>query len=386
MKKIIAWLLVLALTAAVSIGATLAYLMDTDEDVNVMTLGKVKIEQLEYERIDDETENEDAEVQEFQNNKPLYPAVTDKGFDYTPGDSKIDWTQIGKEGYSSEIWDPAKINNEIDKMVFVKNTGDYDAHVRSVFAFEAAPDWSFDDFESKVHLNLNDTNWTWEWIETPVSIGEGSYFVAVATYNDVLKPGAFTEISLSQIALDSSATNEDLKALGDTYNVLVKSQAIQADGFADAATGLNEGFGAVTADAVPFTSDQPPKGIDVRSALRFYQGDVNQPIHTEVTNVVFGLSRDYHAIVNGNTGTLVTEEQNGQVYAYYVQEDGKYTVYFLSNGQYGKATKPSYDEKFDGKWLQIAGTECNAAIPAGTSFWYLSRNAKTTVSLKNPIK
>ena len=333
MKKIIAWLLVLALTAAVSIGATLAYLMDTDEGVNVMTLGKVKIEQLEYERIDDETENEDAEVQEFQNNKPLYPAVTDKGFDYTPGDSKIDWTQIGKDGYTSEIWDPAKINNELDKMVFAKNTGDYDAHVRSVFAFEAAPDWSFDDFESKVHLNLNDTDWTWEWIETPVSIGEGTYFVAVATYNDVLKPGAFTEISLSQIALDSSATNEDLKALGGTYNVLVKSQAIQADGFADAATGLNEGFGAVTADAVPFTSDQPPKGIDVRSALRFYQGDVNQPIHTEVTNVVFGLSRDYPAIVNGNTGTLVTEEQNGQVYAYYVQEDGKYTVYFLSNGQ-----------------------------------------------------
>ena len=52
MKKFVAWLLVLALTAAVSIGATLAYLTDTDEDVNVMTLGKVKIDQLEYERVD----------------------------------------------------------------------------------------------------------------------------------------------------------------------------------------------------------------------------------------------------------------------------------------------------------------------------------------------
>ena len=111
MKKIIAWLLVLTLTAAVSIGATLAYLTDTDEDVNVMTLGKVKIEQLEYERIDDETANEDATVQEFQNNKPLYPAVTDKNFDYTPGDSNVDWEQIGKDGYTSEIWDPSKINN-----------------------------------------------------------------------------------------------------------------------------------------------------------------------------------------------------------------------------------------------------------------------------------
>ena len=333
MKKVIAWLLVLALTAAVSIGATLAYLTDTDEDVNVMTLGKVKIDQLEYERIDVETKDTDAEVQEFQDNKPLFPAVTDKDFDYTPGDTYVDWEQIGKDGYTSDIWDPAKINNELDKMVFVKNKGDYDAHVRSVFAFEANPDWSFEDFESKVHLNLNNTDWTWEWIKTPVEIGEGTYFVAVATYNDVLKPGAFAEISLSQIALDSSATNEDLKALGETYNVLVKSQAIQADGFADAAAGLNEGFGMITSTNVPFTTDQPVKGIDLRSALRFYQGDANQPIHTEVTEVVFGLKKDYPAVVNNHTGTLVTEEQNVDVYAYYVKENGKFTVYFLANGQ-----------------------------------------------------
>ena len=37
MKKIIAWLLVLSLTAAISIGATLAYLTDTDEDVNAVS-------------------------------------------------------------------------------------------------------------------------------------------------------------------------------------------------------------------------------------------------------------------------------------------------------------------------------------------------------------
>ncbi len=335
MKKVIAWLLVLALTAAISIGATLAYLTDTDEDVNVMTVGKVKIEQLEYERVDVETEDENATVQEFQNNKPLYPAVTENGFDYTPGDSFVDWTQIGKDGYTSDIWDPSKINNEIDKMVFVKNKGDYDAYVRSVFAFEAVPGWSFDDFKSKVHLNLNTNEEVvaWEWIETPVAIGEGTYFLAVATYKDALKPGAISEISLSQIALDKTATNEDMEALGETYNVLVKSQAIQADGFADASTGLNEGFGKIAASSVPFTNDQPPKGIDVRSALRYYQGDVNQPIHTEVTNVVFGLSKDYPAIVNNSVGTLVTEEQDRAVYAYYAEEDGKYSIYFLSNGQ-----------------------------------------------------
>ena len=127
MKKFIAWFLVLALTAAISIGATLAYLTDTDEDVNVMTIGNVKIDQLEYERVDDETANDDAEVQEFHDNKPLYPAVTDKDFDYETGDSYVDWEQIGKDGYTSEIWNPEKINNELDKMVFVKNKGTYDA-------------------------------------------------------------------------------------------------------------------------------------------------------------------------------------------------------------------------------------------------------------------
>ena len=65
MKKLIAWLLVLALTAAVSIGATLAYLTDTDEDVNVMTVGNVKIDQLEQKR------NGDAFVDEVKLQSPF---------------------------------------------------------------------------------------------------------------------------------------------------------------------------------------------------------------------------------------------------------------------------------------------------------------------------
>ena len=158
MKKIIAWLLVVALTAAISIGATLAYLTDTDEDVNVMTLGKVKIDQLEYERVDDESKDADATVQEFHDNKPLLPAVTDKDFTYTPGDTYVDWDQIGKDGYTSKIWDPAKINNEVDKMVFIKNKGDYDAFVRSVFAFEAGKYATLAEFQQMVHLNLNKTD------------------------------------------------------------------------------------------------------------------------------------------------------------------------------------------------------------------------------------
>ena len=137
MKKVIAWLLVLTLTVAISIGATLAYLTDTDEDVNVMTLGKVKIDQLEYERVDEETVDENATVQEFHDNKPLLPGVYETGFDFGTDDHYVNWDQIGKDGYTSGIWNPSEINNEVVKMVFIKNKGDYDAYVRSIFAFES---------------------------------------------------------------------------------------------------------------------------------------------------------------------------------------------------------------------------------------------------------
>ena len=338
MKKVISWILVLALTAAISIGATLAYLTDTDEDVNVMTLGKVKIDQLEYERIDDESADEDATVQKFHDNKPLYPAVTEKGFDYVPGETYVDWDQIGKDGYTSDIWDPAKINNELDKMVFVKNKGDYDAYVRSVFAFEANG-YTLEQFQELFHLNINETDWTWTWEENVVAIpnAEGSsettnYIIATATYNKVLKPGELTEISLSQIALDPSATNEDIAGFGDTYQVLVKSQAIQADGFDNPQDALEEGFRVITATNVPWTTDSAIRGIDLRTALHYLNGNkAGTQITAKVTNVYFDLNSKYPEIVNNETGVLVDVEQDVDVYAYYMPNGSNYDVYFLAD-------------------------------------------------------
>ena len=344
MKKVIAWLLVLSLTAAISIGATLAYLTDTDEDVNVMTLGKVKIDQLEYERVDVNTRDEDAKVRKFRDDKPLYPAIIDKEkFSWTTGESNVDWAQIGKEGYTSSIWNPDQINNEVDKMVFVKNKGTYDTYVRTVFAFEAGQYETLDAFLKTLHINRNETDWTWDWNATPVAIPnkEGTvttnYFIATATYNKALKPGELTEISLAQLALDPTATNEDLKAFGDTYQVLVKSQAIQADGFENELlpqheliqNALNEGFGSVR-NTPPFEYDDPYLGTDLRTALHNYMGDTTQVITNKITNVVFDLNEKYPQIIKNYTGTLVDVEQDVPVYAYYVEQDGTYTVYFLA--------------------------------------------------------
>ena len=326
-------LLVIAMTAALAIGGTLAYLTDTDEDVNVMTLGQVKIDQLEYERVDVETENEDADVQEFHDNKPLLPAVTEDGFNYVPGDSYVDWDQIGKDGYTSDIWDPTKINNEVDKMVFVKNKGDWDAYVRTVFAFEAGNYTTLDEFNAKMHLNLNTTDWTWDWTETPITIGEGTYFVATATYNKVLAPGALTEISLSQIALDKTATNDDVAAFGDTFQVLVQSQAVQAAGFTDPVGALNTAFGEIPDGdgKAPFENDDPVNGIDLRTALHNLNGDTTQRITSKVTKVVFDLNEKYPEVIANYEGTLVDVEQDVPVYAYYVPNGSNYDVYFLAS-------------------------------------------------------
>ena len=342
MKKVLAWLLVLSLTAAISIGTTLAYLTDTDEDVNVMTLGKVKIDQLEYERVDNETADEDAKVQEFHDNKPLYPAVTGNGFDYTPGDTKVDWAQIGKDGYTSDIWDPSNINNEQDKMVFVKNKGDYDAFVRTVFAFEAGNYTTLDQFKSMVHMNLNESDYAWEWVDTPVEIpneagGTTKYFIATATYNKILAPGALTEISLSQIALDKTATNADVEAFGETYQILVKSQGIQADGFENAADALDEGFGEITATNIPWENDNPNKGGDLTTALHYLNADpTGTEIVSSITSIVFGKTSEYPAIANNYKGYLIDVEQDTDAYAYYVDNgakaaDSTYTIYVLSD-------------------------------------------------------
>jgi surface protein len=311
-----------------------------------MTLGKVKIDQLEYERVDVESKDEDAEVRKFRDDKPMYPAVIDKEkFNWTAGDSYVDWEQIGKEDYTSSIWNPEQINNEVDKMVFVKNKGTYDAYVRTVFAFEAGQYENLDEFLKAVHMNRNETDWSWDWNTTPVAIPNKdgtvttNYFIATATYNKAVQPGELTEISLAQLALDPAATNEDLKAFGDTYQVLVKSQAIQADGFENELlstqelikSALDEGFGAVE-NNLPFEHDDPYRGTDLRTALHNYMGDTTKVITNKITNVVFGLEEKYPQITQNYTGTLVDVGQDIPAYAYYVEEGETYTVYFLSEG------------------------------------------------------
>lgn len=243
---------VLALT--MSLGGTLAYLTDTDADVNTMVLGNVKIEQLEYERVPDGNggyEKLDDEsgykLQLFTQDKPLLPATgavsgtPDNDWD----DVVVPFDQIGGAG-NMQVLDG--VNNIQDKFVVVKNTGNTNAYVRTFIAYEAG---SYDLAKwDELVMTCNHVFWDDPICHDVVSINGNNYVVVEYVYSKVLGAGEVSRNSLSQIYLMPEATNEDLIALdgnkNGTYDILVLSQAIQADGFADAATALTAGFGAAT--------------------------------------------------------------------------------------------------------------------------------------------
>ena len=307
MKKVIFWVLLVVLTCAISVAGTIAYLSNTDQDVNVMTIGNVKIDQLEYERTDIEANGDDAVLQEFQNDKPLFPAAISDGFDWNKKEGSVDWEQIGKDG-TGAIWDPDQINNEQDKMVFVNNIEDHDAYVRTVFAVEAGR-LNWEEFQEKIHLNLNDTDWIWEWIETPVVIGDGTYFLATATYTKPLKSGEMTEPSLIQVALDPLADNEDTLSFGNTYVILTESQAIQSDGFSDAVTALEDGFGKIAVNNHPFMlhdnvtyiyNEVDLKRVAERGGLGLLMNDIEITSRTYFSKAGCVLDMQGHTIKNSN--------------------------------------------------------------------------------------
>lgn len=244
-KRIVTIALVIALLATCFAG-TYAYLMDDDYVANTMTLGEVAIEQVEYER------NAEGKLVAFTQNKPLYPAVNPsmKWADETVTFS--DHIEGAAKGGQKPFVEP----NALDKFVFVKNTGKSAAFVRTLIAFEAGSKTQA-EHDELIGISYHDATWTiGEQVYT--TIGGKNYVVIEFVYtgraddddiNGILPPdGQVTTASLCQIYMASSATNEDVKDLdgdNDGYDVIALSQAVQAQGFANAQTALDTAFGKV---------------------------------------------------------------------------------------------------------------------------------------------
>ena len=229
-KKIVAFTLVIAMLA-ICFGATLAYFTDTDADKNVMTMGNVDIEQIEQER------SPDGVLQPYTQNHTLLPM------------GGYAWEEVKVNGDSISV-----LADGLDKIVTVKNNGKSDAYVRTIVALEAGK--SKEEAKSvwyknlAVSYNYDSTQVICKDNNLFVEIGGTWFAIVVYTYGDAIAAGTESVPSLTGVGLYPETTQEDVANLEGDYEVLVVSQAVQAAGFADAATALDKAFGDVNATNV----------------------------------------------------------------------------------------------------------------------------------------
>ena len=190
-KKILALAIAAIMVVTALASVSLAYLMDTAYDENVMVVGNVKIEQIERQRA------EDGSLEPFENNKKLLPATS------TPAwTDKITVAEKDYKAFGPEF-------NPVDKIVTVKNVGSEAAYVRTLIAFENNANGLGDLIRINTNSDVeNPGDWHYEYVGD-ITISGKDYQLAVFTYYYILEAGKETEASLLQVFLDRTADNED---------------------------------------------------------------------------------------------------------------------------------------------------------------------------------
>ena len=250
-KKIVALSMAVLMLAVCVIGGTLAYFTDTDEATNTFSVGGVEIEQIEQER------NANGGLQAFTQDQVVMPAILDKLTPKTP---------ITVNGYDLTIRNQA--GNYVDKIVSVYNKGKSEAYVRTIIAIPTGGDsyWG-NPTDNWLHYNCvsdNDTNpangWYWGTKETGeypsdpadmnviqnVKINGVEYDLNIVTNVNKIAAEEYTAPCLMGFYLDDDVNADDQGyymmrngeriglEIGDKMNILVFSQAVQTEGFADA--------------------------------------------------------------------------------------------------------------------------------------------------------
>ena len=352
LKNILLSGLSLVLVAALAISGTVAYLQDSDSDVNVMTLGNVKIEQHEYERATnadgsyktDTIDNQTSYVLKgFTQGKPLLPIVGDPnepgsspayaGYD----DTIVRMTQVDSYG-SMQVFAG---KNAQDKFVTVENTGETDAYVRTLVAIEnGTGDANLIGIGSRCVPAADAATSTAPWVSNyigQITFDGNTYGLYEYVYrgasdvnrhvNGVLPAGDTTYPNLCQVYLKHNATNEDMVAIdgnnNGTLDILVVSQAVQTEGFADAETALNAGFGDITTTNHPWLTDAPTfnapendaeledalKDAGAKQIIVNLTSDVTYDVAAWANDAMGGEKTEY-IMINGNGHTITFNQTN----------------------------------------------------------------------------
>ena len=242
-KKALTLALVIALLAIAVVGGSLAWFTAEDEAVNTFTVGSIKI--VQHEQQHDET----GALEDFEQNKTLLPIVN--------------------------INDPASDDNYEEKIVTVENTGKNDAYIRTWIAIPKA-------LEGYLILDTDETQgWAKQWWSPYPTLNGMEYICYCYVYTNVLEAGKTTPVLLNGVYLDAATDVQKNPATGNmefckrnaetgefdftgvavmdaegtayNVNVLVATQAVQAEGFNDAQQALNASFGEPIHDSsVPF--------------------------------------------------------------------------------------------------------------------------------------
>jgi len=322
--------LALLLSCALATTGTIAYLSDTDSDVNVMTLGNVSIEQIELQRKDGVKHNATAKAGDlvpFEQGKPLYPAYPLDDTAYTAEANDLffwgDYVYTGTAG--NGLWNDEKLIGALDKFVFVKNTGSSPAYFRTFIAFECPEGMEYSEGPDKEFMmNVNGST-----IYDDVGLGYATidgtrYLIYCFTYQNALQPGDTSHPSLLQVVMTHNADNEDMEKLGDTYEILVLTQAVQTANMPDAATALNAAFGAADIQKAAEWFGETSPNLTVSTAAELQAALDNA---TDGTTIILASDITGDVTATQKPGVKVTIEGLGNTFAGVLLVDGKSGTY-----------------------------------------------------------
>ena len=245
-KKITALCLCVALLAVAVVGASLAYFTDTKSATNTFTVGNVKIKLLESS-----LHRENAGVANNETStSELWSDVDKEGSGntskYKAGDTFYTDAQIEANAVEYKCENVQLIpGRSYHKMPYVKNTGKNDAYIRIRVMIPADLDTKVLNSSMYTSTAMDNKEFTMAYDNSGTVERDGvKYNVYTFTRIDALAPGEMTYWNVwGTIHMDTTVTTAQSEALfgengrypNGVFPVLVEADAIQAEGFADAA-------------------------------------------------------------------------------------------------------------------------------------------------------
>ncbi len=245
-KKLTAIFLCVALVAIAIVGASLAYFTDTKSATNTFTVGNVKIDLLESS-----LHRENAGIANGETStSELWSNVDKQGSGntskYKAGDTFYTDAQIEANAATYTCENVQLIpGRSYHKMPYVKNTGKNDAYIRIRVMIPADLDTAVLNSSIYTSTAMDNNEFTMAYDNSGTVERNGvKYNVYTFTRVDALAPGEMTYWNVwGTIHMDTTVTSAQSEALfgangpypNGVFPVLVEADAIQAEGFADAA-------------------------------------------------------------------------------------------------------------------------------------------------------